>query len=361
MRPVVAVLMQRGLDVEVWLTGQHRELLDLTAITRELHPVVDLGIMTPNQTPHQILTATLEQLLPKLDDKRPDLVLAQGDTSSVLATALACHYTAIPFGHVEAGLRTYDLNDPFPEEMNRQVTSRIAALHFAPTRRAERNLLQEGIPQESIIVTGNTIVDALQATLDRLPMASSPGHSSILATVHRRENRGMRLESICRALVKIVETHPSVTISIPVHPACEVTATMHRMLDNKPGIELLQPLSHVEFVRLLLSSTLVLTDSGGVLEEAVTLGKPTLILRDKTERPEAIESGFARLVGADTQAIVSAASAIISSAAVGQVGDLSVADPVSRISLSPFGVGQAAQLIADAVEIWYEKRQRGKS
>jgi len=367
MRPVVRALRaRRQIQVEVWATGQHRELLDHEILTEEIRPAVDLDIMLPDQMPGQVLSAVLQRLGPELERKKPDLVLVQGDTTSVLAAALASHYSAIPVGHVEAGLRTFDLADPFPEEMNRQVTSRIASLHFAPTERARANLLREGVPEEAIFVTGNPGIDALDGALKRVsvsdprfpicdfsPLESDSGNPRlVVATVHRRENRGERLEAICRALAELPPVHSNTAVVVPVHPAPEVSRTIRSILGGRPGIRLLEPLGHDEFVRLLLESSLVLTDSGGVLEEAVTLGKPTLILRYKTERPEAIETGLAQLVGADPQTIFAGATAALDSTRSNH-------EPRTTNHESPFGSGHAAELIADAVGIWYGRRKGG--
>ncbi|MEN3009737.1 MAG: UDP-N-acetylglucosamine 2-epimerase (non-hydrolyzing), partial [Candidatus Bipolaricaulaceae bacterium] len=298
----------------VCVTAQHREMLDPFLRLFNIDPDYDLNIMQPNQTLFDITARALYGLKDVLESERPDIVLVQGDTTTAFAAALATFYLKIPIGHVEAGLRTSDKYQPFPEEINRRLISHLADLHFAPTERAKANLLAEGIPPARIHVTGNTVIDALLFILERtrdqdvLPPELArlpPDRKIILVTAHRRENFGKGLENICIALRRIVQEAPEVEIVYPVHLNLNVRAVALRLLAGIERVRLLDPLDYVAFVHLMARSYFILTDSGGIQEEAPTLKKPVLVLRDTTERPEVLEVGAAKLVGTNPNKIVS--------------------------------------------------------
>lgn len=353
MAPVMRELQKRPDQVETYLcvTAQHREMMDQVLEIFSLTPDFDLNLMQQKQTPSQVAARVLLELEPLLDKVNPDWVLVQGDTTTVMAASIAAHHCRVKVGHVEAGLRTYDRANPFPEEMNRVVTDHISDLHFAPTRRAHQNLLNEGIDQESIFITGNTIIDALQwvvsqpvpAELKGLPIdqvsreEDQPGKSLILVTAHRRENFGQPIRDICQALKKIA-SRGDVHIIYPVHRNPNIWQPVHEALAGEANITLLAPVDYLSLVHLMKISKLVLTDSGGIQEEAPSFGVPVLVLREATERPEALEAGVARLVGTNVQAIVS------------QVGDL-LENPASYARMAqtanPFGDGQAARRIVE--------------
>jgi UDP-N-acetylglucosamine 2-epimerase (non-hydrolysing) len=284
------------------------EVLSLFGIV----PDYDLDVMQEAQSPTQIAAKVLAKLERVLVAEQPDWVLVQGDTTTAMAAAVAAFYTKARVGHVEAGLRTYDKSEPFPEEINRRIAGTVADLHFAPTKRACENLLRENVPAENILLTGNPVVDALFAIaefpydFDSGPLTGIPRDKRILlVTAHRRENFGQPLETICRALRRIADSyHSSAHIVYPVHLNPNVWGPVHRMLSGTPGITLLPPLSYLSFIKLLKQSYLVLTDSGGLQEEAPCLGKPVLVLRNNTERPEAVEAGTSRLVGLVVENIV---------------------------------------------------------
>jgi UDP-N-acetylglucosamine 2-epimerase (non-hydrolysing) len=330
MAPVVLALReQTSVRHEVLVTAQHREMLDQVLQLFKIQPDFDLDLMQPNQSLGELTARAIVETGHYLDRFKPDLVLVQGDTTTVLSAALAAYYRKIPIGHVEAGLRTGNIYSPWPEEANRKIVSAIATLHFAPTQHAQTNLINEGIAPERIFVTGNTVIDALLLVREQarstpplipgLPEHLQPGKSKgprpmILITGHRRENFGEGFESICRAIAELAELRPGVDFVYPVHLNPHVQDPVGRIL-GPPGkngigqganrnIYLIDPLSYLPFVAIMDRSTLILTDSGGVQEEAPSLGVPVLVMRDTTERPEAIEGGTARLVGTDHAKIV---------------------------------------------------------
>jgi UDP-N-acetylglucosamine 2-epimerase (non-hydrolysing) len=314
MAPVVKELERRGGCVKsrVCATAQHREMLDQILTLFRVVPDYDLDLMRESQTSTGVASAALARLEPILEAERPDWVLVQGDTTTVLAATLAAFYARLKVGHVEAGLRTHDLDQPFPEEGNRRAVGSIASLHFAPTERSRANLLREGVPSEKILLTGNPVVDALRE-ISALPwcapapaLAEIPhGRRLLLVTAHRRENFGAPLESICEALRQIAHVYAGdVHIVYPVHCNPRVREPAHRLLGSTPGVTLLPPLDYLSLVQLLKRCYLVLSDSGGLQEEAPCMGKPLLVLRDKTERPEALEAGSVKLVGSDSRRIV---------------------------------------------------------
>lgn len=301
MAPVILALRECSwCELTVVATAQHRQMLDqvfgLFGITAD----IDLNLMRDNQTLADVTARALTGLDQVLADIRPDAVVAQGDTTTVLATAMACFYRRIPFCHVEAGLRTHDLEQPFPEEFNRVVASVVTRLHFAPTDGGRDHLLREHVPPANIHVTGNTVIDALlwmAAQQPALPVQITPGRRLILLTVHRRENFGEPLANICRAALALVRDNPDVELLLPVHPNPHVKETVGRLLGGQDRIHLTAPLEYDQFVAAMQRSHLILTDSGGVQEEAPSLRKPVLVMRAATERPEAITAGVALLVG----------------------------------------------------------------
>ncbi|HXF47471.1 MAG TPA: UDP-N-acetylglucosamine 2-epimerase (non-hydrolyzing) [Burkholderiaceae bacterium] len=324
----------------VLLTAQHRELLDQVMRLFGLGADADLNIMRPNQQLPRLTAQLIEALDTALEAARPDAVLAQGDTTTVFCTALAAFYRRVPFGHVEAGLRTGDLYYPFPEEANRVLASRLARWHFAPTETARRNLLREGIPDGAIHVTGNTVIDALLAVAPRargVDLSWAAGRRLILLTAHRRENFGAPMESAFRAVREIVDRFEDVAVLYPVHPNPNVKALAERILGGHPRIRLVAPLEYEAFVAAMKAAYLVLTDSGGVQEEAPALGKPVLVLRNETERPEAVEAGVVRLVGTERQSIVTEMSRLLSDR-----------ESFARMArgASPYGDGRASTRIA---------------
>jgi UDP-N-acetylglucosamine 2-epimerase (non-hydrolysing) len=297
-------------------------MLDQVLEVFRVEPHYDLNVMRPGQTLTSATSLILSELEPILQSDRPDLVLVQGDTATTLSGALAAYYARIPVGHVEAGLRTGDMAQPFPEEMNRVVVGRLSALHFAATPWAARNLRSEGVDSGHVTVTGNTGIDAVLYIRDRLERNEirgrdwselDPGRKLIVVTAHRRESFGQGFEQISHALLEIASL-PGVQIVYPVHPNPNVTEPVRRNLSGHPHIRLIEPLDYISFVDLMRRSYLLLTDSGGIQEEAPSLGKPVLVLREKTERPEAVEAGTATLVGTDVRKIVDATMALVQNA-----------------------------------------------
>ncbi|MCS7088525.1 MAG: UDP-N-acetylglucosamine 2-epimerase (non-hydrolyzing) [Thermoflexales bacterium] len=345
--PVIRALHQRSAEfrVRVCVTGQHRQMLDSVLHLFAITPDYDLNLMQPNQSLCHTASSVLQHLEPVLRQVRPDWVIIQGDTTSVAAAALAAFYCEARVAHVEAGLRTYDKHQPFPEEINRRVASVIADLHFAPTERARQNLLREGIPAHTIHVTGNTIVDALHWIVQHSPPASplldgvlADEKPLVLITAHRRENFGRGLEDICLAVRELAQQFPQVRFVYPVHLNPNVRAPAYRLLRDIPNVTLTDPLDYATMAHLLRRATLVLTDSGGIQEEAPTFGKPVLVLREITERPEVVEAGVARLVGTDRARIVAETTRLLT-------------DPEAYArmahAVNPYGDGRAAERIAD--------------
>jgi UDP-N-acetylglucosamine 2-epimerase (non-hydrolysing) len=334
------------LQARVCVTGQHRELLDQVLALFDVTPGYDLQAMNPGQTLFGSTSRILERLETVFRDNF-DFVVVQGDTTTTLCGALAGFYARVPVGHVEAGLRTGNYEHPFPEEMNRVLTSRLATLHFAATEWASSNLRREGIEDKSIYLTGNPVTDAITRVGDMLrrgvienlqsPLLD-PAKRLIVVTAHRRESFGERFEQICRAILKI-SNRPDVQVIYPMHPNPNVRAHAEKLAD-RPNILLTNPLSYVEFVDLMRRSYLLLSDSGGIQEEAPSLGKPVLILRETTERPEAVEAGTAKLVGADEDTICDAVNFLLD--------DSHEYGRMSRLH-NPYGDGHASERIAEAV------------
>lgn len=322
MAPVISALAARtdAFAARVCVTAQHRSMLDQTLRLFEIAPDYDLDVMSENQSPTQVGAAVLAKLEPILSREQPDWLLVQGDTTTTAAAALAAFYAGVRIGHIEAGLRTKDKWQPFPEEINRRIVSLMADLHFAATESARRNLLDEGIPAHSILVTGNPVIDALQAMLRRPPPAEiaamlDPQRRLILVTAHRRENFGRPLENICHALLEIARRYAGkIQIVYPVHDNPNVCEPVRRILDGASDITLTSPLDYLSLVHLASKCHMIVTDSGGLQEEGPSLGKPVLVMRNVTERPETVAAGLARIIGVETESIVAEVSRLLDDA-----------------------------------------------
>lgn len=351
--PVFLELQRRSeFAVQLCATAQHRELLDQVLDVFGVAPDWDLDLMRPGQTLAETTARVIAGLEAVLQDARPDMVLVQGDTTTTLCGALAAFYHRIPVGHVEAGLRTWDPQQPFPEEMNRVLTSRLATLHFAATRWAAENLLREGVPEARIAVTGNPGIDAVLWVRDRLEQGLLPSRpwpqldgsrKLILVTAHRRESFGEGFRRICAALAELA-ARDDVEIVYPVHPNPNVQVPVRQLLAGIPNIHLIEPLEYVPFVDLMRRAWLVLTDSGGIQEEGPSLGKPILVLREKTERPEGVEAGSVKLVGTQTRRIVEEAVRLLE--------DRQEYERMARVH-NPYGDGHASRRIADAIHSFF--------
>ena len=311
---IIALRAAPWVRITVVGTAQHRELLDQALTEFGIAIDVDLNVMTADQTLSRLTSTLITRLDRCLSDLNPALVLGQGDTTTVFATALVCFYHGRTFGHVEGGLRSFNINLPFPEEFNRIAVSRIAAYNFVPTETARQNLLHEGVSPDRIFLTGNTVIDSLFETLGQDRHATDPiAEETILLTAHRRENFGEPLARICHAVQSLISRFPNLRVVFPVHPNPNVQAQVWQMLGDIPRVALLPPLSYSQMALSLQRCKLVLTDSGGLQEEAPALGKPVLVLRTETERPEAIELGVAKLVGSDRDIIIDEVSQLLSS------------------------------------------------
>lgn len=340
MAPVILTLKEEPwVKLRVLATAQHRHMLDQVNDFFGINPDFDLNIMRPNQA----LTALTGRLLLELDSvlhtEKPDAVLVQGDTTTVMTVALACFYHRIPIGHVEAGLRTWDIQNPFPEEANRVIAGKLARWHFAPTEVSRQNLLKEGVPDKDIIVTGNTVIDALLMTAAKdltLDKPLDPAKRLVLVTSHRRENFGEPFRNICRALRTLAQNNPEVQFLYPVHPNPNVKDVAYEFLAELPNFQLCEPLDYAPFIAAMKRAYIILTDSGGVQEEAPALGKPVLVLRDETERPEAVGQGVVKLVGPNYENIVEEAQRLLD--------DDEAYRSMAR-GVSPYGDGRAAERI----------------
>ena len=355
MAPLALELQKRpGIRALCCVTAQHREMLDSVLDIFKLKPDYDLNIMQPRQTLSTITSKCLTGMDDVLNEAKPDLVLVHGDTSTTFAGALAAFYHQIPVGHVEAGLRTYDKWSPFPEEMNRKMVGAIADLHFCPTVANQKNLQRENITQ-GVFLTGNTVIDALQTTVvkdftcaeDILNNLDYENRKVILVTCHRRENYGQPMTNIMTALRRIADAFPEVELVYPVHLSPVVQEAAHKYLDNHPRIHLIAPLAVDEMHNLMARCHLVMTDSGGLQEEAPALGKPVLVLRKETERPEAVEAGTVKLAGVEEEVIFSMASELLTNPAAYQA---------MAHAVNPYGDGQACRRIADAIEWHFDLR-----
>ncbi|MCZ7841960.1 UDP-N-acetylglucosamine 2-epimerase (non-hydrolyzing) [Stenotrophomonas maltophilia] len=353
MAPVVEALKARHeIETIVAVTAQHRQMLDQVMDLFGITPDVDLNVMEPGQTLASLFAKILTGMTAVIAEHKPDLVLVHGDTSTTLASALAAFYNRVAVGHVEAGLRTGDIYAPWPEEANRRLTGPLTRLHFAPTTRSRDNLLAEGTSSEDVHVTGNTVIDALLSVADKLKHDSTLAESMrerfpfldaskrlVLVTGHRRENFGSGFENICEAL-KALAARGDTQIVYPVHLNPNVQGPVNRILADAPGVVLIEPQDYLPFVYLMTQATLIITDSGGVQEEAPSLGKPVLVMRDTTERPEAVDAGTVLLVGTDAQRIVEEANALLD--------DTHAYQQMSRAH-NPYGDGLASKRIADII------------
>jgi UDP-N-acetylglucosamine 2-epimerase (non-hydrolysing) len=359
MAPVVNALAAHPEDFEsrVCVTAQHRQMLDQVLELFQIKPDHDLNVMKPNQDLFQITANVLLGMQQVLETEKPDIVLVHGDTTTTMATSLACFYLKIPVGHVEAGLRTWDKYYPFPEEINRVVTDSITTLYFAPTEGSKDNLLKCGVKSGQIFVTGNTVIDALFYTLHNpnrnghLPFQLDESKRLILVTVHRRENFGEPMADICRALKDVMAQNPDVEMVIPVHPNPNVHGVVHKTLGGIAGIHLIEPMDYEPFCRLMERADIILTDSGGIQEEAPSLSKPVLVLRDETERPEAVNMGTVKLVGPHYERIVTEANLLLNDATAYQ--------SMAKAS-NPYGDGQACDRILQALRDFHANPQQFK-
>jgi len=337
------------LELVVCLTGQHRGMVRQLIDFYRIPVAINLDLMLPDQTPLDFLSKSLLKLDRVLDVHKPDWVIVQGDTTSAMAAALVAFHKKIKVGHVEAGLRSFDKWNPFPEEVNRKITGVVADLHFAPTMTAKENLLEESCEEHSIIVTGNTVIDALkmvQNRLDEIPLPEpkliDPQKKTILVTLHRRENFGAPMEQIFKGLCRLAnEFSDTVRLVYPVHPNPKVKDSAERILSGIQNIDLIEPLPYFEFIKLMSASYFVITDSGGIQEEAPGLGKPVLVCRNVTERPEGVVAGVVKLVGTDSNGIYEAAATLLSSQ--------DAYDSMAR-AVNPYGDGKAAKRIVNAIK-----------
>lgn len=343
MCPLVNELKSRkNITTVVCVTGQHRQMLNQVLETFSVVPDFDLSIMKDKQTLFDVTTNILEHIKSILEEVKPDIVLVHGDTSTTFASALACFYLQIPVGHVEAGLRTYNINSPYPEEFNRQAVSIISQFNFVPTELSKQNLLREGKKEETIYVTGNTAIDALRTTVRdeyaHPELEWAKDSRLILITAHRRENLGKPMENMFRAIRRVMDEHPDVKAIYPIHMNPVVRESANAVLGGDERIHIIEPLDVLDFHNFLSRSYLILTDSGGIQEEAPSLGKPVLVMRDTTERPEGIAAGTLKLVGTEEENIYKEFSRLLT--------DQDIYDAMSHAS-NPYGDGQACKRIAD--------------
>ncbi|MGP4059164.1 non-hydrolyzing UDP-N-acetylglucosamine 2-epimerase [Halobacillus litoralis] len=354
MAPLVLELKKRSEQFEpiVAVTAQHREMLDQVLSIFDIEPDYDLNIMKARQSLAQVTTRALEGLDEVMKETEPDIVLVHGDTTTTFAASLAAYYNQIPVGHVEAGLRTWNKYSPYPEEMNRQLTGVMADLHFAPTNKSRDNLVAENKSEDHIFVTGNTAIDALQTTVDDSytsdVLAEVDGKRLVLMTAHRRENLGNNMQQMFRAIKRLVEEHEEIQVVYPVHLNPVVKETADEILGNDERIKLIDPLDVIDFHNFAARAHLILTDSGGVQEEAPSLGVPVLVLRDTTERPEGIEAGTLKLAGTEEDHIFHLAHELLS--------DESKHEAMAKAS-NPYGDGQASARIAEAIRYFFGHRE----
>jgi len=355
MAPVIKALEKEPwVNFKVISTAQHRELLDQMLEVFDIKVDEDFNIMKPNQKLSELTSELIKKISTFLRNRKPDLVLAQGDTSTVMATAISCYYEKIPFGHVEAGLRSKDLYNPFPEEFNRIVADRLAELNFAPTEKAKQNLINEGIPEEKIFVIGNTVIDALfmiakkdVSLPEEVESYLEKGYRLMLITFHRRESFGEPMKEVFSAVKKLVKRYKNLIVLYPVHPNPNVKNEAYEILQGIDRVFLTKPLDYVTFVSAMKKSYLILTDSGGIQEEAPALGKPVLVARDVTERPEIIEHGLGKLVGRNEEKIIDEVERLLENN-----------DYYKDIAkgYSPYGDGRASKRIVGIIKKWWIKR-----
>ena len=348
---ILAMRKHEELFPHVCLTGQHSAMLTQVLDTFEVVPDVDLVLMQSNQTLGDLTARAIAAIDGYLNEQTPNMVIVQGDTTTAFCAALCAYYHKIPVAHVEAGLRTWNKHSPFPEEINRVLATRLADLHFAPTKTSRDNLLKEGVTPDKIFVTGNTVIDALYLALERIkatppaipglpPEMMTNGHPLVLITGHRRESFGEGFRNICFAIAILAERFPSAEFVYPVHLNPNVREPVFRLLDGRPNIHLIDPIGYLPFVALMNRAKIIITDSGGVQEEAPSLGKPVLLMRDTTERPEAVEMGTVKLIGTDSDSIVSNVCKLMTGcASIDQIAN----------TVNPYGDGKACQRIIAAL------------
>lgn len=368
MAPVIRQLkiQDSRFKTKVCVTAQHRSMLDEVLRMFKIRPDYDLNIMQENQTLEHITKQVIEKISPVFKKEKPDLALVHGDTSTTLLTTLAAFYQKIPVGHVEAGLRSHNYEHPFPEEANRRLADALCALHFAPTQTAKKNLLAENIPAENIFVTGNSVIDALlwavsqphefqnpilKKFFSNHPIAPSPHHPIILVTAHRRENFGTPLANICKALRLVADKYKNVRMIYPLHLNPNVQHPVKKILQNHPRILLLAPLNYLDFSHLIKECAFVVTDSGGLQEEAPSLGKPVLVLREVTERPEAVQAGTVRIIGTEQNRIFSEIARLLT--------DKKHYHKMAN-AVNPYGDGKASERIARAILYYFGKAKKPK-
>jgi UDP-N-acetylglucosamine 2-epimerase (non-hydrolysing) len=342
MAPVIRELhnFPEKVRVRTVVTAQHREMLDQVLAVFDIVPDVDLNIMAPNQTLSEITTRALAGLDPVIAAEQPDIVLVQGDTTTVFAASLAAFYHKVAVGHVEAGLRTHDKYDPFPEEMMRRLTGQIADLHFAPTELSRWNLKHSGVPDERIFVTGNTVIDALLSVAKNTPEPPDTGRRTILLTAHRRENLGEPMRQVFLALADILDMFPDVDLVYPMHRNPRVRDVAREIFSGLDRVTLTEPPDYAPFVAMMKAATLIITDSGGVQEEAPGLGKPVLVVRRTTGRPEGVEAGTVKLVGVERETVRDEAARLLS--------DPDAYEEMAHAK-NPYGDGHAAERIREAL------------
>lgn len=349
---VLALKKEKDFETKVCVTAQHREMLDQVLDFFEIKPDYDLDLMKPGQNLYSLTAIIITELKPILEAFQPDYVYVHGDTTTTMAASIAGFYAGAKVCHIEAGLRTYNKLSPFPEEINRKITGHVADFHFAPTQQAKQNLVKENINSDTITVTGNTVIDALLYTSKKVENLESDELTAlknkldlskriILVTGHRRENHGQGFINICNALKQIAESHKDIQLVYPVHLNPKVLKPVHEILDNVPNISLIKPLSYPLFVWLMNQATLIITDSGGVQEEAPSLGKPVLVMRDTTERPEAVDAGTVILVGPDTKKIVNETTLLLQ--------DKRLYKKMSQLH-NPYGNGNACKNIIEFIK-----------
>ncbi len=358
MAPLVKeFLKDKSFDTKVCVTAQHREMLDQVLDFYDIKPDYDLDLMTPGQSLNLLTSRIFKELAPILEEYKPDFVYVHGDTTTSTAAAMAAFYAGAKVCHVEAGLRTFNKQSPFPEEMNRCVTGSIADYHFAPTTTSKENLIRENVAEKNVLITGNTVIDALQMSVEKLKNYTSKelddlkttvdlSKKILLVTGHRRENHGQGFINICTALKKIAEDNSDVEIIYPVHLNPKVLKPVHEILGNVKNVKLIKPLSYPSFVWLMDKSELIITDSGGVQEEAPSLGKPVLVMRDTTERPEAVDAGTVILVGTDVDKIVAEAEKLLK--------DNKLYEQMSQLH-NPYGDGKASEKIVKFIKKLVQK------
>lgn len=354
MAPLVLELKKRSDEFEsiVTVTAQHRQMLDQVLDIFQIKPDYDLNIMKDRQTLVDITTRVLERLDWVMKEVQPDIVLVHGDTTTTFVGSLAAFYNQIKVGHVEAGLRTWNKFSPYPEEMNRQLTGVLSDLHFAPTKKAAENLLNENKNEDAIFITGNTAIDALKTTVkeeyDHEVLRKIGSSRLILLTAHRRENLGEPMRNMFKAIKRLVEEHEDIQVVYPVHLNPAVREVANEVLNNDPRIHLIEPLDVIDFHNFAARSYMILTDSGGVQEEAPSLGVPVLVLRDTTERPEGIEAGTLKLAGTDEETIYQLAKELLT--------DREAYEKMAKAA-NPYGDGQASRRIADAISYYFKQRE----